>query len=201
VRSHRPVVGNMATTTALYKSPSGRSLNTPPGALVAMLLIGVAGIFALGWGLSSRPGGSTNPTPLASDIDDSTRRTLDELNTIEPVLLEIVGVNPSFDVALLTTADPGASFSDVMPIEVADSDEVAVGQKAIAFGNPFGLDATVTTGIISATSRLVPSVGEVSVPMLQTDAAINPGNSGGALLDSQGQLIGVNTAILNPEAR
>ncbi|MEM7342215.1 MAG: trypsin-like peptidase domain-containing protein [Actinomycetota bacterium] len=119
----------------------------------------------------------------------------------DPVPLEVRGVNPSFDLALLTPLDPDRPFPDVEPIPLADSDQVVRGQTAIAIGNPFGFDATVTSGIISSVGRFVPSVGQVSVPMLQTDAAINPGNSGGALLDSSGRLIGVNTAIFNPEGR
>ena len=73
---------------------------------------------------------------------------------------------------------------------------VDVGQKAIAIGNPFGFDHTLTVGVISATGRAMPGFGGVEIrDMLQTDAAINPGNSGGPLLDSQGQLIGMNTMI------
>ncbi len=115
-----------------------------------------------------------------------------------PYGLEAVGVNPSFDLALLAPAGDGG-LPDVEPIELADSDAVQVGQKAIALGNPFGLGASLSTGSISSIGRLVQSAGMVAVPMLQTDAAINPGNSGGALLDSSGRLIGVNTALFNPE--
>ncbi|MGB5633550.1 MAG: trypsin-like peptidase domain-containing protein [Waterburya sp.] len=83
-------------------------------------------------------------------------------------------------------------------LALADSEQLRVGESAIAIGNPLGLDSTVTTGIISATGR---SSGEVGVPdrrleFIQTDAAINPGNSGGPLLNSQGQVIGINTAII-----
>ena len=122
-------------------------------------------------------------------------------NDMEPIALHVVGANPSFDLALLTGKDGADAFVDFTGIEIADSDRVRVGQKSIAIGNPFGLESTVTTGIISAVERFTPSVGRVRVPMLQTDAAINPGNSGGPLLNSQGQLIGINTSILNPEGR
>ena len=84
---------------------------------------------------------------------------------------------------------------------IGDSNALAVGQKTIAIGNPFGLASTVTSGIVSALERFVPTIGEVPVPMIQTDAAINPGNSGGPLLDSAGRLIGINTAIINPQSR
>ena len=114
--------------------------------------------------------------------------------------VDVVGVNPSFDLALLQLKD-AADLPDTAPLRIADSDDLAVGQKTIAIGNPFGLESTVTSGIVSAIGRFVPTIGEVPVPMIQTDAAINPGNSGGPLLDSSGQLIGINTALINPQGR
>lgn len=114
--------------------------------------------------------------------------------------LNVVGVNPSFDLALLEAADPvDDPLPDHEPIPIGDSDLVVKGQKTIVLGNPFGIGLTLTTGNVSSIGRLVPSVGELAVPMIQTDAAINPGNSGGALLNSSGELIGVNTAIFNPD--
>jgi S1-C subfamily serine protease len=85
------------------------------------------------------------------------------------------------------------------PVPVGSSADLKVGQTAYAIGNPFGLDQSLTTGIISALKRRLPTSGgrEVS-DVIQTDAAINPGNSGGPLLDSAGRLIGVNTAIFSP---
>jgi len=120
-----------------------------------------------------------------------------ELNTFG---LQVVGVNPSFDLALLEPID-GVELPNFEPIPLGNSDLVVKGQKTIALGNPFGLGVTLTTGNISSINRLVTSIGNISVPMIQTDAAINPGNSGGALLTSSGELIGINTAIFNPEAR
>ena len=119
----------------------------------------------------------------------------------EPIPLKVVGANPSFDLALLSELNPTDSFPDVTELAIADSDAVQVGQKVIAIGNPFGLEFTVTTGIVSAIGRFVPSIGQITIPMIQTDAAINPGNSGGPLLNSRGELIGVNTSIINPEGR
>ena len=119
----------------------------------------------------------------------------------ESVQVKVIGANPSFDLALLTPLDPINSFPDVTELSIANSDTVQVGQKGIAIGNPFGLEFTVTTGIVSAIGRFVPSIGQITIPMIQTDAAINPGNSGGPLLNSQGELIGVNTSIINPEGR
>ncbi len=114
----------------------------------------------------------------------------------EPVPATVLGANPDYDLALLELEDPGAVPEDVRPIELADSTQVRVGQKAIAIGNPFGLQSTVTQGIVSAIGRELTSIGRVDIPMIQTDAAINPGNSGGPLLDSSGRLIGINTMIV-----
>jgi serine protease Do len=108
--------------------------------------------------------------------------------------VRVVGANPDVDLALLELVEPDA-MPDVRPVPLGN-DDVRVGQKAIAIGNPFGLANTVTTGIVSAIGRELPSIGRIEIPMIQTDAAINPGNSGGPLLDSQGRLLGVNTAIV-----
>jgi len=112
----------------------------------------------------------------------------------EPIAVRVVGANPDVDLALLQALDPGA-LPDVPAIELAN-DGVRVGQKVIAIGNPFGLQSTVTTGIVSAVGRQFESIGRIEIEMIQTDAAINPGNSGGPLLDSRGRLIGINTAIV-----
>jgi S1-C subfamily serine protease len=119
----------------------------------------------------------------------------------QPIPLKVVGGNPSFDLALLSTLNPIDSFPDVPGLTIGGTEDLQVGQKVIAIGNPFGLEFTVTSGIISAIGRFVPSVGQITIPMIQTDAAINPGNSGGPLLNSRGELIGINTSILNPEGR
>ena len=111
----------------------------------------------------------------------------------------VVGANALYDLALLRLENPDElpeEVQQVVPIPVADSDEIRVGQKVIAIGNPFGFSSTVTTGIVSGVGRSLPGVGEVNIPLVQTDAAINPGNSGGPLLNSRGELIGINTAII-----
>ncbi|WP_437948739.1 trypsin-like peptidase domain-containing protein [Sorangium sp. So ce296] len=107
---------------------------------------------------------------------------------------KLVGVEPRKDIAVLKIDAPKEMLK---PIQVAPLREpLEVGQKAIAIGNPFGLDHTLTTGIISALGRQVEGAGGVTIrDMIQTDAAINPGNSGGPLLDSSGHLIGMNTMI------
>src|SRR5581483_8942518 len=86
-----------------------------------------------------------------------------------------------------------------VPIPIGTSHDLQVGQKVYAIGNPFGLDWTLTTGIVSALDRsLTGENGNLIQHLVQTDAAINPGNSGGPLLDSAGRLIGMNTAIYSP---
>jgi S1-C subfamily serine protease len=109
---------------------------------------------------------------------------------------ELVGAAPEKDIAVLKIQAPQKSLK---PIPLGSSDNLLVGQSVYAIGNPFGLDQTLTTGIISALGREIQSVGGIPIrEVVQTDAAINPGNSGGPLLNSSGQLIGVNTAIYSP---
>lgn len=110
----------------------------------------------------------------------------------------VIGANPDYDLALLELENPENIPQGVMPIPIADSDDVQVGQKTIAIGNPFGFQSTVTTGIVSAIEREGSSVVGIEIPYIQTDAAINPGNSGGPLLNSRGEVIGINTAIISP---
>ena len=110
--------------------------------------------------------------------------------------VHVVGADPDYDLALIQLDNPKDLPSSARPIPIADAANVKVGQKAIAIGNPFGLQSTVTEGIVSAMGRELPSVGQVKISMIQTDAAINPGNSGGPLLDSAGQVMGINTMII-----
>jgi S1-C subfamily serine protease len=108
---------------------------------------------------------------------------------------KLVGAEPRKDIAVLKIEAPANLLK---PVRVGRHADLEVGQKAIAIGNPFGLDHTITTGIISALGRQMQGIGGVTIrDMVQTDAAINPGNSGGPLLDSQGQLIGMNTMIFS----
>ena len=108
----------------------------------------------------------------------------------------LVGAFPDRDLAVLRIDAPREKLK---PILVGGSRELQVGQKVYAIGNPFGLDQTLTSGIISALNREIESATQRSIRgVIQTDAAINPGNSGGPLLDSAGRLIGVNTAIYSP---
>lgn len=108
----------------------------------------------------------------------------------------LVGTSPAHDLAVLRI---GVGTGRPEPLPIGTSHDLRVGQKVFAIGNPFGLDWTLTTGIISALNRELPTeTGAVIERLIQTDAAINPGNSGGPLLDSAGRLIGVNTAIYSP---
>ena len=109
---------------------------------------------------------------------------------------KLVGVAPDKDIAVLRIDAPPDKLK---PLPLGNADQLEVGRKVLAIGNPFGLDSTLTTGVVSALGR------EISAPngrrirgMIQTDAAINPGNSGGPLLDSAGRLIGINSAIIGP---
>jgi S1-C subfamily serine protease len=109
----------------------------------------------------------------------------------------LVGSSPDHDLAVLRIRVP---FDRPPPVPVGSSSDLKVGQKVFAIGNPFGLDYTLTTGVVSALDRSLPEThsGVAVDHLIQTDAAINPGNSGGPLLDSAGRLIGINTAIYSP---
>jgi S1-C subfamily serine protease len=108
----------------------------------------------------------------------------------------VVGEAPDHDLAVLQVRAPR---DKLVPLKIGTSADLQVGQKVYAIGNPFGLDHTLTTGIVSALGRTITSVTDRPIDgVIQTDAAINPGNSGGPLLDSAGRLIGVNTAIYSP---
>ena len=106
---------------------------------------------------------------------------------------EVVGTDPSTDLALLKVDAPSDSME---PLAIGDSGDAKVGDPVIAIGNPFGLDRTVTTGIVSALQREISSATDYSISnVIQTDAAINPGNSGGPLINTDGEVIGVNSQI------
>jgi len=108
---------------------------------------------------------------------------------------QVVGFDPSKDIAVLKVEPKGTLVPMRRPPE---SYRLAVGQKAVAIGNPFGLDHSLTVGVVSALGREVKGIGNVTIKdMVQTDAAINPGNSGGPLMDSSGQLLGMNTMIFS----
>src|SRR6516225_5145342 len=108
----------------------------------------------------------------------------------------VVGVDPDHDLAVLQIRAPKEKLS---PLIIGSSHDLKVGQKVLAIGNPFGLDHTLTTGVVSALHRSIDSMTNRTIEnVIQIDAAINPGNSGGPLLDSGGRLIGINTMIVSP---
>src|SRR6185436_6079626 len=108
----------------------------------------------------------------------------------------IVGRAPDKDIAVLHIDAPPQKL---LPLPIGTSSNLKVGQKVLAIGNPFGLDQTLTTGVISGLGREIKGVSQRPIfDVIQTDASINPGNSGGPLLDSSGRLIGINTAIYSP---
>lgn len=130
-------------------------------------------------------------------VDADQIRVVFSNGSIRPA--EVVGTDPFADLAVIQVEDVPEGIT---PVELGDSEQLHVGQRVIAIGNPFGLTGTMTIGIVSALGRTLPSsqanssIGAFSNPeIIQTDAAINPGNSGGPLLDSHGRVIGVNTAI------
>lgn len=127
---------------------------------------------------------------------DSLQVTLSDHSVWDATL---VGEAPEKDLAVLHIDAPAAQLA---PMSIGRSDDLMVGQSVFAIGNPFGLDQTLTTGVISALGRSIDSAdsgsGAQIRDVIQTDAAINPGNSGGPLLDSFGRLIGINTAIYSP---
>lgn len=108
----------------------------------------------------------------------------------------LIGKEANKDIAVLQIL---GDLSGIQPLEIGSSENLLVGQKVVAIGNPFGFDHTVTTGIVSALGRNIVGAGGVTIrDMIQTDASINPGNSGGPLLDSKGTLVGMNTMIVSP---
>jgi putative serine protease PepD len=117
-------------------------------------------------------------------------------DTSQPIDAEIVGKDPSTDVALLKVDAPA---DELHPLQLGNSGDAHVGDPVVAIGNPFGLDRTVTSGIVSALQREIKAPNGFTIDdVLQTDAAINPGNSGGPLLNTQGQVIGINSQIESP---
>ena len=126
-------------------------------------------------------------------VVEGARSVFVQLDAGEPIEARIVGTAPDYDLAVVRLTRPPRNLR---PIPLGSSRELRIGQSVYAIGNPFGLQRTLTQGIVSALGRELPTTDFREVAgVIQTDAAINPGNSGGPLLDSAGRLIGVNTAI------
>ncbi|MDR3482353.1 MAG: trypsin-like peptidase domain-containing protein [Burkholderiaceae bacterium] len=116
-----------------------------------------------------------------------------QLDSGKPIAARVVGIAPEYDLAVVQLKEVP---KDLRPIPLGSSHDLKIGQSVYAIGNPFGLSRTLTTGIVSALDRSLPTSDFAEIEgVIQTDAAINPGNSGGPLLDSAGRLIGVNSAI------
>jgi len=128
-------------------------------------------------------------------VIEGAQRIQIRLESGEAIDATYVGGSPDYDLAVIRVR---RTLSNILPIPVGTSSTLLVGQTVLAIGNPYGLSRTLTTGIISALNRRLPTAtGREVVGVIQTDAAINPGNSGGPLIDSSGLLIGVNTAIIS----
>ena len=132
---------------------------------------------------------------VVSDVEQVDVRFVDG----DTYTAKVVGKDPYSDIGILQITDPEFFKKGVTPLKIANSSEVQVGEQIIAIGNPFGLSGTLTTGVISQIGRLLPNdvTGYSIANTIQTDAAINPGNSGGPLLNTKGQVVGMNTAIFS----
>ena len=168
---------NNSTSFAPRVVPSDRSPNTPQSsALGSGFVIDKAGHIVTNYHVVE---GANEVTVSFSNRDT--------------VKADVVGTDPSTDLAVLRV---DASASALTPLPLGNSDAVRVGDPVVAIGNPFGLDRTVTSGIVSALQRLITAPNRFTIDhVIQTDAPINHGNSGGPLLSSRGQVIGVNTQI------
>jgi 2-alkenal reductase len=128
-------------------------------------------------------------------VVEGAARVAVRLDNGEAIRAEVIGTAPDYDLAVLRLDETRVAYQ---PIPIGASAELKVGQSVFAIGNPFGLSRTLTTGVVSALDRRLPTAGGREISgVIQTDAAINPGNSGGPLLDSAGRLIGVTTAIIS----
>jgi S1-C subfamily serine protease len=126
-------------------------------------------------------------------VEDAREINVTLPNGKPPYPADVVGADPDQDIAVLKIDAPA---SELFPVPVGTSDGLQVGQRVYTLGNPFGLEGTLTTGIISNLNRTLPSrTGREMKSIIQTDAAMNPGNSGGPLLDTSGRMIGMNVAI------
>ncbi len=130
-------------------------------------------------------------------VEGATRLTVNLQGSDQDFTARLVGTAPDYDLALIQVQ--GAPQNLIRPLPLGNSDALRAGQNTIALGAPFGLQFSASTGIVSAVGRTIPTgARQIAQKAIQTDAAINPGNSGGPLLNSAGEVIGINTQILSP---
>jgi len=180
-----------ASSAAAPTSVAGIYERVSPG------VVFIAATSAQGQGSGSGFVVGTDGTIVTNDhvVDGAERVTVRFTEKGDPLPAEVVGTDPSTDIALLDV-DESKVEGGVDPLSLADSGELRPGLPAIAIGSPFGLQGTVTSGIVSALDREIQAPNGFTISgIIQTDAAINPGNSGGPLLDGEGRVIGVNSQI------
>ncbi len=205
-----PVASDLAgagAPTPVITHPDGSGVATDSGSLIHDLYAKAANSIVqvqveLGSGGRFADGGEGSGIVLDTGHVLTNNHVIDGAQTIHVILLDgtsinatVAGTAPQDDLAVLNVTLPA---DKVTPAVLGDSDAVEVGEEVVAIGNPFGLDHTVTAGIVSAVNRSWSDGNGPVHPMIQTDAPINPGNSGGALFNLQGQVIGVTTAIESP---
>ena len=190
---------NATVPTALPAAPKGAAASPPAngtvGAIYAAASKGVVSIQSsdgTGTGFVVDSDGTIVSNSHVVGNDKKVKIRFGD--TGRPIDADVLGSDPSVDIAVLHV-DPAAA-GRLYPLALADSDQVKVGDTAIAIGNPLGLDRTATTGIVSGLGREIRAPNGFQIDkVIQTDAPINPGNSGGPLLDSRGRVIGVNSQI------
>jgi S1-C subfamily serine protease len=183
------VVRNAQSAQVAFLTTPGDRKKLPPSAQKSPL--GPESTIPFSGTLAVPPTSPAEPSGFSSGVSDMN-------GDIRRVVYKatVIGADPSKDIVVLKVDAPKQLLH---PIQLGTSKGIKVGQSALAIGNPFGLDHTLTAGIISGTGREVKSpIGRPINNVIQTDAAINPGNSGGPLLDDHGKLIGMNTAIYSP---
>jgi S1-C subfamily serine protease len=187
----RPSVVHVTTLTD-GTDPFGRSAPAVPLGTGSGFIWNDKGFIVTNCHVVMRPDADPGAADQSAVIATNVQVTLDDHTTYDA---KVWGIYPDKDLAVLKIE---ALRSKLPPVPLGVSNDLQVGQKAFAIGNPFGLDQTLTTGVVSALGREIESVNKRPIRnVIQTDAAINPGNSGGPLFDSAGRLIGVNTAIVS----
>jgi putative serine protease PepD len=209
---HAEAVSDPVTSTGLRAAPSaGDAARGSVEQTAAKVLPSVVelktergGEIDVGSGIILSAAGAilTNSHVVSSPLDDPNTHGGGETQVIladgRSAASTVVGVDYADDIAVVRVQ----GLMGLTPIMLGSSDNLRVGQQVVAVGSPLGLNGTVTSGIISALNRSLPSAndpGITALPTIQTDALLNPGNSGGALVDMNGQLIGINSAIASPD--